>query len=360
MMQLSTFLVVCVSRQAYSGDFSTGLRIHAVLNQTFNDASKLLYRDQSVHLLDGPKAVPEIPDTLESDDDDSSTVSSDSTTDAEISSEDFGEVSRPRREIIWVSLTDDTITLKDVSRQYKDILESFPFSPFYLEPEMRTAGVYRLVHRCQGYRREEVTFKPAISDCKVVMYVTPALHEKCVVCGRDVEVFRCICGRRMSLASLSMDILITRASADDGFSPTVKCVKCHLVWVHSRCRSNICWVCVSSDVVERVQLGQRRELGLVELWQQERWQWQLERVLERVRRELERVRRELGLVQLGLPEAGAAAAVAAEAGGAGGAGAVAVAAGAGAVGAAAGVAGSWGWRKLGQRQERQEELQWQL
>ncbi|SJK99991.1 uncharacterized protein ARMOST_03302 [Armillaria ostoyae] len=190
----------------------------------------------------------EMPPSLESND--SAFPESLPTTDTEISAEDSWDVSPPRREITWENLTDITVTLKDVSRQYQDILESLTFVPFHLEPEMRTAGVYRLVHRCQGYRREEVTLKPIIVDCKVITYVTPALHEKCSICGRDVEegVFNCICGR-----------------PDDGVSPTVKCAKC-LAWVHGRCNVDICRMCMSSNVAQPPQ-SQPQQPAKTPVWQ---------------------------------------------------------------------------------------------
>ncbi|KAK0470078.1 acyl transferase/acyl hydrolase/lysophospholipase [Desarmillaria tabescens] len=197
------------------------------LSSTFNTASKLLYNDHFVHDNDDP----ELSDTTQAEispnlDNNNSSYATDAET--SVSS------SRPRREIIWRRPVTQSagITLKSVSQEYKFVLESLSISPFKpLNHIVHTGtGVYRTVHRCQGYRREEVTLRPVPLDSKVIMRATPSLHEKCLICGEDVEegIFSCKCGL-----------------PDDRTSPNVKCTKCS-VWGHSHCNDEfnyICWRC---------------------------------------------------------------------------------------------------------------------
>ncbi len=92
------------------------------------------------------------------------------------------------------------------------------------------------------------TGRPVLSDCKVITHATPSLHEKCLICGKDIEEgqFDCKCGQRALVAGC-LDGCITNDTylADDGTSPTVKCTKC-LVWGHRYCndQSGYCWLCV--------------------------------------------------------------------------------------------------------------------
>ncbi|PBL03924.1 hypothetical protein ARMGADRAFT_37969 [Armillaria gallica] len=139
-------------------------------------------------------------------------------------------LSRPRREIMWQGVGGNDINLDGISSQFKTAVSSLSFSLFSLEHIARTARGYRTVHRCPGYRREEVTLRPVLSDCKVIMHATPSLHEKCQICEKVVEEgqFNCKCGQ-----------------PDDGISPTVKCTMCS-VWGHRHCndQSGYCWSCV--------------------------------------------------------------------------------------------------------------------
>ncbi|KAK0495210.1 hypothetical protein EDD18DRAFT_266364 [Armillaria luteobubalina] len=105
--------------------------------------------------------------------------------------------SRSRREIMWQGIGGNDITLEDISYQFKTAVSSLSFSLFPLEHIARTGRGYRIMHRCPGYQREEVTLRPVLSDCKVITHTTP-LHEKCLICGKDVEEgeFNCKCGQR--------------------------------------------------------------------------------------------------------------------------------------------------------------------
>ncbi len=160
-------------------------------------------------------------------------------------------LSQSRREIIWQRVGENSVTLDDISHQFETAVDSLSFTLFSLEHVARTVRGHRTVHRCPGYRREEVTLTPVLSDCKVITHATPSLHEKCVICGQHVEegLFSCIC-RQRALVFGSLDDCITDDGhpADDGISPTVKCTKCS-VWGHKYCNdqiSSICWRCAHS------------------------------------------------------------------------------------------------------------------
>ncbi|KAF9062158.1 hypothetical protein BDP27DRAFT_303566 [Rhodocollybia butyracea] len=45
-----------------------------------------------------------------------------------------------------------------------------------------------LVHKCKGYRREEITLTPDAFRNTVVVYREPSLNERCVLCGRVVTM----------------------------------------------------------------------------------------------------------------------------------------------------------------------------
>ncbi len=121
-------------------------------------------------------------------------------------------LSPSRREIMWQGVGGNDITLDGISYQFKTAVSSLSFTLFSLEYITRPARGYRTVHRCPGYRREEVTLRPVLSDCKVTMHATPSLHEKCLICGKVVEEgqFDCRCGRRtFTCLSLLMVVLLT-------------------------------------------------------------------------------------------------------------------------------------------------------
>ncbi|KAJ7581276.1 hypothetical protein C8J56DRAFT_261388 [Mycena floridula] len=63
-----------------------------------------------------------------------------------------------------------------------------------------------VVHRCPGYRRDEVTLGTSVSRTAVIQHLTPSLREVCPVCKQLVEdgIFNCSCGQ-----------------GDDGISSTI-------------------------------------------------------------------------------------------------------------------------------------------
>ncbi|KAK0235603.1 hypothetical protein EDD85DRAFT_937617 [Armillaria nabsnona] len=205
----------------------TGLDILSDLcYKTFNAANEILYRDTKARTTETLEPSSALIADAESEGQ-MNTTSSKPDTAATIDA----ILSRSRREIMWQGVGGNSTTLDDISYQFKTAISSLSFALFSLEHIARTARSYRTVHRCPGYRREEVTFRPVLSDCKVITHATPSLHEKCLICGKDVEEgqFNCKCGQ-----------------PDDGISPTVKCTKCS-VWGHRRCNDQLgytCWRCV--------------------------------------------------------------------------------------------------------------------
>ncbi|PBK64177.1 hypothetical protein ARMSODRAFT_962338 [Armillaria solidipes] len=206
----------------------TGLDIlNDLCHQTFNNANEILYRDTLTRTRDTSELFQELPFVNAEDEGESNAAPGKPSAAATIDA----NLSRSRREIIWQRVGGNSVTLDDISHQFETAVESLSFTLFSLEHVARTARDRRTVHRCPGYRREEVTLRPVLSDCKVITHATPSLHEKCVICGQHVEegLFSCICDQ-----------------PDDGISPTVKCTKCLIVWGHKHCNDQndpACWRC---------------------------------------------------------------------------------------------------------------------
>ncbi|KAK0240912.1 hypothetical protein EDD85DRAFT_816881 [Armillaria nabsnona] len=103
------------------------------------------------------------------------------------------KVSQPRREIRWQPLDKCTVTLKDISRQFKSVLESQLVTSFDWDRRICVLqNKWRRFHRCQGYRREEVTLTPMVKSCQVII---------------DLPHYRCnrVFGRRRSSAWTYLD-----------------------------------------------------------------------------------------------------------------------------------------------------------
>ncbi|SJL11676.1 uncharacterized protein ARMOST_15082 [Armillaria ostoyae] len=222
----------CKLTSATSGRERTGLDIlNDLCHQTFNNANEILYRDTLARTSDTSELF-ELPFADAEDEGDSEGEGESNAAPGKPSAAVTidANLSQSRREIIWQRLGGNSVTLDDISHQFETGVESLSFTLFSLEYVARTARNRRTVHRCPGYRREEVTLRPVLSDCKVITHATPSLHEKCVICGQHVEEgpFSCRCRR-----------------PDDGISPTVKCTKCSL-WGHKHCNDQndpACWRC---------------------------------------------------------------------------------------------------------------------
>ncbi|PBL03945.1 hypothetical protein ARMGADRAFT_1056939 [Armillaria gallica] len=108
-------------------------------------------------------------------------------------------LSRPRREVTWQGSggAGSSVTLDDISRQFKNALASLSFASYSSKHRARSIRDFQTVGDYEGYRRENVTFGPGLSDCLVVTNTTPSLHEECIICGKDVEagIFRCKYGQ---------------------------------------------------------------------------------------------------------------------------------------------------------------------
>ena len=101
-----------------------------------------------------------------------------------------------RRELVWKSHKNETVSLEDIARQFKSSLLTFS-TDLGLN---RRRGRYttKTVHRCPGYNRIEITLTPDIARSAIVSHLTPTPHEICPVCRETVkcaEIFACICGR---------------------------------------------------------------------------------------------------------------------------------------------------------------------
>ncbi|PBK83267.1 hypothetical protein ARMGADRAFT_1038057 [Armillaria gallica] len=199
-------------------------------SQTFNSANEILYRDYSA--LDNNIMEPEPSGMtvgtqfVHTDGDQTHTNLRNSGKMPDARPE------RPRREVKWrtLLLSDGIITLKQLRQQYRNAL----ISSTPLNYATRSTSDHRVLHRCRGYQREEVTFTASVVNCKVITSMTPFLHELCSICGEYVEegLFDCICGQ-----------------ADNGVTPTFRCTKCS-VWGHGDCKrmDDLCSRCVSNNV----------------------------------------------------------------------------------------------------------------
>jgi len=100
-----------------------------------------------------------------------------------------------RRELVWKSQNNETVSLDDIARQFQSFLLTFS-TDLGLN---RRRGRYttKTAHRCPGYNRIEITLTPDIARSAIVSHLTPTPHEICPVCKeivKDAEIFACICG----------------------------------------------------------------------------------------------------------------------------------------------------------------------
>ncbi|KAF5348068.1 hypothetical protein D9758_010020 [Tetrapyrgos nigripes] len=118
-----------------------------------------------------------------------------------------------RRELLWRESEHGSRSVAAVARCYRQLWEHLNLTvgqsyPSYAMPRKQAARPLRIVvHRCQGYRKEEITLTSDISKNAIVSHSIPSLHEICPVCKEIVEEeeFRCACDGN-----------------DDGISPTIK------------------------------------------------------------------------------------------------------------------------------------------
>jgi hypothetical protein len=100
-----------------------------------------------------------------------------------------------RRELVWKSQKNETLSLEEIARQFQSFLLT---SSTELEFNRRRGRYTRkTAHRCPGYNRIEITLTPDIARSAIVSHLTPTPHEICPVCReivKDAEIFACICG----------------------------------------------------------------------------------------------------------------------------------------------------------------------
>ena len=100
-----------------------------------------------------------------------------------------------RRELVWKSQNNETVSLEEIARQFQSSLLTFSTELGF----NRRRGRYtkKTAHRCPGYNRIEITLTPNIARSAIVSHLTPIPHEICPVCReivKDAEIFACICG----------------------------------------------------------------------------------------------------------------------------------------------------------------------
>lgn len=110
-----------------------------------------------------------------------------------------------RRELVWKSPKNETVSLEEIARQFQSFLLTFSTELGF----NRRRGRYtrKTAHRCPGYNRIEITLTPDIARSAIVSHLTPIPHEICPVCKeivKDAEIFACICGRDGKSASTTI------------------------------------------------------------------------------------------------------------------------------------------------------------
>jgi hypothetical protein len=133
-----------------------------------------------------------------------------------------------RRELVWKSQKNETVSLEEISRQY----QSFLLKPSTELEFNRRRGRYtkKTAHRCPGYNRIEITLTPDIARSAIVSHLTPAPHEICTVCKElvnDAEIVACICGREGKSAPVrERPFFCMLTSLDNESIPTIRCSTC--------------------------------------------------------------------------------------------------------------------------------------
>ncbi|KDR80457.1 hypothetical protein GALMADRAFT_242914 [Galerina marginata CBS 339.88] len=199
---------------------------HKLCQRTFNDACKVHYKSRHNQHTYHDEFDDDVDDLLENwfeeFADDSSSLAAPASSSATTTMPPPRSPQCPsgrRQELTWKPLEADTVTLKDISRQFQSFLN---FHRSSSEPVLsRRRGRYRVrtSHRCPGYSRIEVTLTTDILRSAIVSHSSPTPGEICPVCGEVVkeEILSCLCG-----------------NFDDESMPTVRCSTC-FEWHHRPC-----------------------------------------------------------------------------------------------------------------------------
>ena len=144
-----------------------------------------------------------------------------------------------RRELVWKSQRNETLSLEEIASQFQSFLITFSTELGF----NRRRGRYttKTAHRCPGYNRIEITLTPDIAHSAIVSHLTPIPHEICPVCKeivKDAEIFACICGGdgKSHLHKLDHSSCVLTSSADNESIPTIRCSTCS-EWHHRPCVS---------------------------------------------------------------------------------------------------------------------------
>lgn len=104
-------------------------------------------------------------------------------------------VAKLRQELVWKVADCRDADLKEISRQYKLLLDGrshwrWPIRQFWAPRTCKTN------HQCTDYRQEEVTLTHVALNNRVLVCVMPSIDEVCLVCGKHIwDGFKCdICG----------------------------------------------------------------------------------------------------------------------------------------------------------------------
>ena len=101
-----------------------------------------------------------------------------------------------RRELVWRSQKNETVSLEEIARQFQSSLLTVTTESGF--NHRRGRYTTKTAHRCPGYNRIEIALTPDIARSAIVSHLTPIPHEICPVCKeivKDAEIFACICGR---------------------------------------------------------------------------------------------------------------------------------------------------------------------
>jgi hypothetical protein len=101
-----------------------------------------------------------------------------------------------RRELVWRSQKNETVSLEEIARQFQSSLLTVSTESGF--NHRRGRYTTKTAHRCPGYNRIEITLTSEIARSAIVSHLTPIPHEICPVCKeivKDAEIFACICGR---------------------------------------------------------------------------------------------------------------------------------------------------------------------
>jgi hypothetical protein len=106
-----------------------------------------------------------------------------------------------RRELVWKSPKNETVSLEEIACQFHSFLLTFSTELGF----NRRRGRYttKTAHRCPGYNRIEITLTSDIARSAVVSHLTPISLEICPVCKeivKDAVIFAYICGRDVKSA----------------------------------------------------------------------------------------------------------------------------------------------------------------